>query len=90
MVREFETSRGGFRGGRGGDRGRGRGGKPSFGGRGGRGGFGGGMRAKQVTVITPHRLEGIFLAKGKEEMLVTKSIAPGEKVYGEKTITIEV
>jgi rRNA 2'-O-methyltransferase fibrillarin len=65
-----------------------RGGKPSFGRGGKRPGLGG-ARAKQKTVIEPHRLEGIFLARGKEDLLVTLNTAPGESVYGEKRISIE-
>jgi rRNA 2'-O-methyltransferase fibrillarin len=41
-------------------------------------------------VIEPHRHPGVFVAKGKEQMLVTKNIAPGESVYGEKRISVEV
>ncbi|XP_062996282.1 rRNA 2'-O-methyltransferase fibrillarin isoform X1 [Elgaria multicarinata webbii] len=70
--------RGGFRGGRGGG---GRGG----GGRGGRGGFRGG---KKVTV-EPHRHEGVFICRGKEDALVTRNLVPGESVYGEKRISVE-
>ncbi|ETE62031.1 rRNA 2'-O-methyltransferase fibrillarin [Ophiophagus hannah] len=70
---------GGFRGGRGGG---GRGG----GGRGGRGGFKGG---KRVT-IEPHRHEGIFICRGKEDALVTLNLVPGESVYGEKRISVEL
>nr|XP_056702393.1 rRNA 2'-O-methyltransferase fibrillarin [Euleptes europaea] len=72
--------RGGFRGGRGGGGGRGRGG-----GRGGRGGFRGG---KKVTV-EPHRHEGVFICRGKEDALVTRNLVPGESVYGEKRISVE-
>jgi rRNA 2'-O-methyltransferase fibrillarin len=77
--------RGGFGGGRGGGRGgdRGRGG-----GRGARGGRGGG-RGGSNTVLEPHRHPGIFIAKGKDHMLVTKNLVPGESVYGEKRISIE-
>ena len=59
---------------------------PSFSGRGGAGGG-----AKQV-IIEPHRHAGIFIAKkGKgDDMLVTKSLVPGEAVYGEKKIQVEV
>lgn len=72
---------GGGRGGsRGGDRGRG--------GRGGRGGARGGRGGANV-VLEPHRHPGVFLAKGKEHMLVTKNLVPGESVYGEKRISIE-
>ncbi|KAJ7021052.1 putative NOP1-fibrillarin [Mycena alexandri] len=77
------TSRGGRGGGRGGDRG-GRGARGG-GGRGGRGGARGGGN----TTLEPHRHPGVFIAKGKEHMLVTKNLVPGESVYGEKRISIE-
>lgn len=64
------------------------GGKPSFRGRGGKPGIGG-ARAKQKVAIEPFRLEGIFIAKGKEDLLVTLNMAPGESVYGEKRIGVE-
>ena len=51
----------------------------------GRGGARGGARV----IIEPHKHEGIFIAKGKESMLVTKNLVPGESVYGEKRISIE-
>ncbi|KAL4079366.1 rRNA 2'-O-methyltransferase fibrillarin [Scleroderma citrinum] len=79
--------RGGFqsRGGRGGGRGAPRGGrggaKPGRGGARARGG------AK--VVLEPHRHPGVFIAKGKDHLLVTKNLVPGESVYGEKRITIE-
>jgi len=41
------------------------------------------------TILEPHRHPGIFIAKAKESMLVTKNLAPGESVYGEKRISIE-
>ena len=67
--------------GRGGDRARGSRG----GGRGGRGGARGGSK----TILEPHRHPGVFIAKGKDHMLVTKNLVPGESVYGEKRISIE-
>ncbi|KPM10376.1 rRNA 2'-O-methyltransferase fibrillarin-like protein, partial [Sarcoptes scabiei] len=81
--------KGGDRGGGkfGGDRGRNRGG-----GRGGRpGGRGGsGMKGGRKVIIEPHqRLEGIFVARGKEDALVTKNMVPGESVYGEKRISVD-
>ncbi|KAI9893237.1 MAG: Small subunit processome complex component [Vezdaea aestivalis] len=91
-------SRGGFgdRGGRGGARG-GRGGASRGGDRGGRGGRGGGRGGKPgikggaKVIIEPHRHPGIFVARGgKEDLLVTKNFKPGESVYGEKRITVEV
>jgi len=77
---------GGGRGGGRGGGGRGRGG-PRGGGRGGRGGGrGGGAKA---VVVEPHRHEGVFIARGKEDALVTLNMAPGEAVYGEKRIAVE-
>ncbi|XP_068098054.1 rRNA 2'-O-methyltransferase fibrillarin [Hyperolius riggenbachi] len=73
---------GGFRGGRGGPRGGFGGGR---GGRGGRGGFGAGKKV----VVEPHRHEGVFICRGKEDALVTKNLVPGESVYGEKRISVE-
>ncbi|KAH9035327.1 Fibrillarin-domain-containing protein [Lactarius pseudohatsudake] len=84
-----DRGRGGGRGGRGGMRGGGRGGPGGRGG-GGRGGFGrGGARGGLKVIIEPHKHEGVFIAKGKESMLVTKNLVPGESVYGEKRISIE-
>lgn len=82
------------------DRGRGRGGQrgaPRGGGRGGFGGgrgggrpgMGGGPRGKAKTVVEPHRHKGVFIAKGKEDMLATLNLTPGETVYGEPKVTIE-
>jgi len=75
---------GGSRGGRGGARGGGRGAP-----RGGRGGAAGGARGGAKVIIEPHRHEGIFVARGKEDLLVTKNLVPGEAVYGEKRISVE-
>jgi rRNA 2'-O-methyltransferase fibrillarin len=75
------AGRGGARGGgsRGGDRGRG--------GRGGRRGLG--AKGGSHVVLEQHRHPGIFIAKGKDHMLVTKNLVPGESVYGEKRISID-
>ncbi|WFC95086.1 Small subunit processome complex component [Malassezia brasiliensis] len=40
-------------------------------------------------VVKPHRHEGVFVAEGKEHLLVTKNLVPGESVYGEKRISVE-
>ncbi|KAI9850830.1 MAG: Small subunit processome complex component [Thelocarpon superellum] len=38
----------------------------------------------------PHRHAGVFVARGgKEDMLVTKNLTPGESVYSEKRILVE-
>ncbi|MEQ2210958.1 hypothetical protein XENOCAPTIV_023008, partial [Xenoophorus captivus] len=80
----FRSPDGGFRG-RGGGRGtpRGRGGRGGRGG--GRGGFGGGKNI----LIEPHRHEGVFICRGKEDALVTKNMVVGESVYGEKRMSVE-
>lgn len=52
---------------------------------GGRGGFAGGRKV----IVEPHRHEGVFIARGKEDSLVTLNLVPGEAVYGEKKITVE-
>lgn len=33
---------------------------------------------------------GVFVARGKEDALVTLNMVPGEAVYGEKRISVEV
>ena len=40
-------------------------------------------------MVEPHRHEGIFIARGKEDALVTRNICVGESVYGEKRIAVE-
>lgn len=40
-------------------------------------------------MIEPHRHDGVYIARGKEDLLVTKNVAPGESVYGEKRVTVE-
>lgn len=96
----FRGGRGGERGGRGGFRGSDNMGPrgPSFkrggdrGGRGGRGGSRGGrggMKGGQKVIVEKHRHAGVFIAKGKEDALVTRNMVPGESVYGEKRITVE-
>uniref|UniRef100_A0A4X1SS91 Fibrillarin n=1 Tax=Sus scrofa TaxID=9823 RepID=A0A4X1SS91_PIG len=96
----FGGGRGGFGGGRGRARGRGRGG--GGGGRGERGGGGfqsggsrgrgrGGKKGNQSgknVMVEPHRHEGVFICRGKEDALVTKNLVPGESVYGEKRVSI--
>ncbi|TVY65692.1 rRNA 2'-O-methyltransferase fibrillarin [Lachnellula suecica] len=45
--------------------------------------------ARRPLLYEPHRHGGIFVARGKEDMLVTKNLCPGESVYGEKRISVE-
>lgn len=51
---------------------------------------GGGMRGGKTVIIEPHRHPGVFIARGKEDALVTLNLVPGDAVYGEKRITVEV
>ena len=39
--------------------------------------------------MEPHRHAGVFIARGKEDALVTKNMVMGESVYGEKRIAVE-
>lgn len=57
---------------------------------GGRGGGAGGFKGGKTVVIEPHRHEGVFIARGKEDALVTRNFVPGSEVYGEKRISVEV
>lgn len=71
--------------------GRGAGGRGGGGrGGGGRGGGAGGFKAGKTVVIEPHRHEGVFIARGKEDALVSRNLVPGSEVYGEKRISVEV
>ncbi|KAJ0251323.1 rRNA 2'-O-methyltransferase fibrillarin 1 [Hirschfeldia incana] len=92
----FSGGRGGSSGGRGrgfGDRGGGRAGRGMRGRSGPRGrgtpGGRGGMKGGSKVIIEPHRHAGVFIAKGKEDALVTKNLVPGEAVYNEKRISVQ-
>jgi len=47
------------------------------------------MRGGKKVIIEKHRLEGVFIARGKEDALVTRNMVEGESVYGEKRISAE-
>lgn len=47
------------------------------------------MKGGAKVIVEPHRHEGIFVARGKEDALVTKNSTPGISVYGEKRISVE-
>ena len=51
----------------------------------------GGGKAKggSKTVVEPHRHKGIFISRGKEDVLVTRNLVAGDAVYGEKRISTE-
>lgn len=40
-------------------------------------------------IVEPHRHAGIFIGRGKEDMLLTKNLTPGENVYKEKLVSVE-
>jgi len=40
-------------------------------------------------IVEPHRHSGIFIGRGKEDVLLTLNSAPGISVYGEKRISID-
>lgn len=63
---------------------RGRGGPG--GGRGGKPGLG--RKGPGAVTLEPHKHAGVYIAKGKEHLLVTRNMTPGESVYGEKRIAI--
>ncbi len=48
-----------------------------------------GMRGGKKVAIEPHRHDGVFIARGKEDALVTRNMVAGEAVYGEKRISVE-
>jgi len=65
-------------------------GKGKSGGKKGGKGKGGGKKGGAAkVVIEPHRHEGAFIARGKDDALVTKNMVPGESVYGEKRIAVD-
>jgi rRNA 2'-O-methyltransferase fibrillarin len=55
----------------------------------GKDGKGKGKGKGAKVVIEPHRHEGAFVSKGRDDSLVTKNMVPGESVYGEKRLVAE-
>jgi len=47
------------------------------------------MKGGTKVVVEPHRHEGVFVARGKEDALVTLNTTPGVAVYGEKRISVD-
>jgi rRNA 2'-O-methyltransferase fibrillarin len=50
---------------------------------------GAGMKGGAKVVIEAHRHEGVFIARSKEDALVTLNSTPGKDVYGEKRIQVD-
>ena len=55
----------------------------------GKGAKGKGAKGGAKVVVEPHRHPGVFVARGKEDVLVTRNLVPGDAVYGEKRISVE-
>jgi rRNA 2'-O-methyltransferase fibrillarin len=47
------------------------------------------MKGGAKVVVEQHRHAGVFIARGKEDALVTRNMVPGDSVYGEKRIAVE-
>lgn len=47
------------------------------------------MKGGSKVIVEQHRHEGVFVAKGKDDALLTLNMVPGESVYGEKRIAVE-
>jgi len=47
------------------------------------------MKGGAKVVIEAHRHEGVFIARAKEDALVTLNSTPGKDVYGEKRISVD-
>jgi len=47
------------------------------------------MKGGKKVVIEQHRLPGVFIARGKEDVLCTRNMVEGDSVYGEKRISVE-
>ena len=41
-------------------------------------------------MVAPHKFSGVFIARGKDDVLVTLNLVPGKAVYGEKRISVDV
>ncbi|KAE8804499.1 rRNA 2'-O-methyltransferase fibrillarin 2 [Hordeum vulgare] len=48
------------------------------------------MKGGSKVVVIPHKHDGVFIAKAKEDALCTKNMAAGESVYGEKRVSVQV
>jgi rRNA 2'-O-methyltransferase fibrillarin len=48
------------------------------------------MKGGAKVIVEPHRHAGVFIARGKEDALVTLNSTPGKSVYGEKRISVDV
>jgi len=47
------------------------------------------MKGGSKVIIEPHRHEGVFVARSKEDAICTLNFNPGKAVYGEKLISVD-
>lgn len=47
------------------------------------------MAGGNKVIVEPHRHEGVFISRGKEDALLTRNMVPGDSVYGEKRMSVE-
>ena len=48
------------------------------------------MKGGSKAVVVPHKHAGVFISKSKEDALCTKNMVPGESVYAEKRVSVQV
>ena len=48
------------------------------------------MRGGARSYVEPHRHEGVYIMRGKEDAVVTKNLVPGVSVYNEKRVSVDV
>jgi len=48
-----------------------------------------GMKIGKQVIVEPHRIQGVYVIKGKEDALATRNIVPGESIYGEKRVSVQ-
>jgi rRNA 2'-O-methyltransferase fibrillarin len=48
------------------------------------------MKGGAKVIVEAHRHPGVFVVKGKDDSLATKNLVPGDSVYGEKRVSVEV
>ena len=47
------------------------------------------MKGGSKVIVEEHRHKGIYVVRGKTDVLATRNMIPGESVYGEKRISVE-
>jgi len=47
------------------------------------------MKVGKKVIVEEHRHKGVYIARGKEDALVTRNMIPGKAVYGEKRISVD-